>query len=633
MANNDTEILKKLDSITSKLDIAIGVQDPYKQAEAALEEHNAKLQEEKKAKAEVQEPNPVLTSKQKLFHENIAKQFEKVLGVHALKHILEKLNNTFNLQREEAKEKEKTSHVREAKPTEKKTEKLKTKESESTGGILGWIKSLLSGIGIGSILSMIGMSGLAGLAGMKLGPATGIIQFISKYASMLGAKFLTSAATKIIELIVSPFKFLIESFTGDLSKTLEKQGEKVGAGFLAKKFPLLFKFFGKSLKVLKKLPFGLGALISFYFAYDRFNEGDMTGGCLELASGIASIFPGVGTAISIGLDMLNAYRDLSGTTAKEVKSNDMSGWLSEKIKVMQKELTDKFSDNLIFGPWIKAFNAFQKSNWADGLKELGLGSVAAFFESKSVSPPIKQSNVDISNKLGQHIEKKSIVAPLHSAADKINKGDVDAGLADLNLGWLRSVGDNSIDTSNTAAKINENIRLKIESIYKIVDTKVNSFLDDISKQVSSINIGKINFVDNFNKQLASINISGINFVDNISKYTEKVFDETLKTVTSQATDAVSLAKKIAPNLEIVSSLKNQLAGLSQIEAVLYMQKSILEETREILKHVEENTRVSPGGTTLLSNNTSLIREERTYTRNSYINDFKFVNTAVREPIS
>lgn len=597
MADNVTaEILKKLDSIANKLNVATGIQDPYKQAEAALEEHNAKLREEKKAKTELQEPNPTLTSKQKLFYENIARQFEKVLGVHALKPTLEKLNDTFNLQREEAKEKEKASHVKEAKSAEKTVEK-RPKESESSGGILGWVKSLLSGIGIGSILGMIGMSGLAGLAGMSLGPATGVIQFISKYASMLGAKFLTSAATKIVNLIVSPFKFLIESFTGNLSKTLEKQSEKVGAGFLAKTFPLLFKFFGQGLKVLKKLPFGIGALISFYFAYERFNEGDLTGGAIELASGIASIFPGVGTAISIGLDMLNAYRDLSGTTAKEVKSNNMSGWLSKKLEAMRKDLTNSFSDSLVFGPWIKAYNAFEKSNWSDGLKELGLGSIAGFFESKKAAPPIRQSNVDIANRLGKHIEKKSIVAPLHSAADKINKGDIDAGLTDLNLGWLTNVGDKSIDTSDTAAKINEGIRLKIESIYKIVDTKVNNFLDDLSK------------------------------------YTTKVFDETLKTVTSQATDAVNLAKKVAPNLEIVSSLKNQLASLSQIEAVLYMQKSILEETREILRHVEENTRVATGGATLLSNNTSSIREERTYTRNSYINDFKFLNAAVREPIS
>ena len=73
---------------------------------------------------------------------------------------------------------------------------------------------------------------------------------------------------------------------------------------------------GKSLA--KKVPI-LGALLGTGFAIQRLMNGDPLGAGLEFASGIASIFPGVGTGISVGLDVALAARDISGESVPRME--------------------------------------------------------------------------------------------------------------------------------------------------------------------------------------------------------------------------------------------------------------------------------------------------------------------------
>jgi len=61
---------------------------------------------------------------------------------------------------------------------------------------------------------------------------------------------------------------------------------------------------------LKKLPFGLGLLAALPFAAQRAMAGDMGGAGLELASGGASIIPGLGTAASLGIDAALMGKDM-----------------------------------------------------------------------------------------------------------------------------------------------------------------------------------------------------------------------------------------------------------------------------------------------------------------------------------
>ena len=81
-----------------------------------------------------------------------------------------------------------------------------------------------------------------------------------------------------------------------LAKKAAKVGIKGVSGSLAKKIPLL----------------GLG--VGSLFAINRLmqNPPDWTGALLELASGGASMFPGVGTAASVGIDAALMAKDLTG---------------------------------------------------------------------------------------------------------------------------------------------------------------------------------------------------------------------------------------------------------------------------------------------------------------------------------
>ena len=88
------------------------------------------------------------------------------------------------------------------------------------------------------------------------------------------------------------------------SKVTSKVATKTATKVAAK---ATTKAVGKS--VLKKIPFvGLGA--GLLFAGQRALAGDWTGAGLELASGAASMVPGVGTALSVAIDAGTVARDI-----------------------------------------------------------------------------------------------------------------------------------------------------------------------------------------------------------------------------------------------------------------------------------------------------------------------------------
>ena len=92
-----------------------------------------------------------------------------------------------------------------------------------------------------------------------------------------------------------------------------KVGIKGAVGTVAKKFPLL----------------GLG--VGSLFAINRLMQSppDWTGALLELASGGASMFPGVGTAASVGLDAALMAKDLSGMQTGGIVNGPTAALLGE----------------------------------------------------------------------------------------------------------------------------------------------------------------------------------------------------------------------------------------------------------------------------------------------------------------
>lgn len=210
----------------------------------------------------------------------------------------------------------------------------------SASKLVGYIKSVISGIG--NIFSKIG----------------------DNLLKVLDFKSITKTATSVL---------------------------KIGSG-------TIFKFLGKGIKTLaKRIPI-IGAFLSFKDASDRFNSGDTVGGLISIGSGLASFFPGIGTAISIGLDVLNMLLDKKtegGKTSKVTVLKDFFGTIIEKI-------TEKLKD--IFGniiPFIedafKMLSDLAKSKFediknaiSDGAYEKGYDLASKFYNPNLKPPSAKE---------------------------------------------------------------------------------------------------------------------------------------------------------------------------------------------------------------------------------------------------
>ena len=103
--------------------------------------------------------------------------------------------------------------------------------------------------------------------------------------------------------------------TGTIVKNTAKNiGKTTGKNVAKTTAKAAGKGAGKS--VLKKIPFvglGLGAA----FAVDRLRKGDWAGALMELGSGAASMIPGVGTAVSAGLDIALIAKDIGDAKKKQ----------------------------------------------------------------------------------------------------------------------------------------------------------------------------------------------------------------------------------------------------------------------------------------------------------------------------
>ena len=116
-----------------------------------------------------------------------------------------------------------------------------------------------------------------------------------------------------------------------LEEGVEKKGSSI-IGKVAAFFPNLgSKIFGTSGKaILKALPF-VGSAFNLGYAWSDYEKGDYVSMTLNLGAAIAGLFPGVGTVVSIGLDVLNAFIDYNakGTTVEDRNIN--KGFLFETL--------------------------------------------------------------------------------------------------------------------------------------------------------------------------------------------------------------------------------------------------------------------------------------------------------------
>lgn len=140
-------------------------------------------------------------------------------------------------------------------------------------------------------------------------------------------------------------------------KDIGKIGKTIGRG--------ITKGLGKA--SLKKVPV-IGTIMSIWMCIERWKKGDYLGAFLELGSGIAAMFPGLGTLISIGIDLINLGRD-TGFFANIGKSAVDAG----------KATLGNLGENLLMslpaiGPIYgiaKAIGMFKKGDKVGGFKMIG----------------------------------------------------------------------------------------------------------------------------------------------------------------------------------------------------------------------------------------------------------------------
>lgn len=140
-------------------------------------------------------------------------------------------------------------------------------------------------------------------------------------------------------------------------KDIGKLGKTIGRG--------ITKGLGKA--SLKKIPV-IGTIMSIWMGIERWKKGDYLGAFLEFGSGVAAAFSGLGTLISIGIDLINLGRD-TGFFANIGKSAADAG----------KATLGNLGENLLMslpaiGPIYgiaKAIGMFKKGDKVGGFKMIG----------------------------------------------------------------------------------------------------------------------------------------------------------------------------------------------------------------------------------------------------------------------
>ncbi len=223
-----------------------------------------------------------------------------------------------------------------------------------------WFKTLG---GIGAALATGGI-GLLFKGLLDSGHLKGMEKFLGRGLIAGGRQLIKYAGKHLSGIFEKMFASVIKVGGGvALKEGSEFATKGMGKGLFKKIAVTLSTKLGKS--ALMKIP-GLGAIIGLGFGISRMIKGDIIGGLLDISSGLVSIVPGIGTAISLAIDAYSMVRDVKGGGSEKL------GKSGANIKVQ--DFVDKvlikipFVDSLI--RISKAFGSFSTGDWKQGLKEL-----------------------------------------------------------------------------------------------------------------------------------------------------------------------------------------------------------------------------------------------------------------------
>lgn len=374
----------------------------------------------------------------------------------------------------------------------------KSKEKDSSKAKPGG--SLLKGLGI--------LAGLAGLVTLLYGlqtdgPFKGLAKLAAKgLLSVSGfTKMFDKVAKKMVRYLIRLPLTLLNKFTEFLTPLLGKgAGSNLIKTGLTKLTGFLPKLLAGALKFLKKVPF-FGSLISLGFAVSRFKNGDVVGGGIEVLSGIAGLFPGIGTGVSLALDALSAFIDMKAGGSNKQAGDKKLNFIGEFASKIGSRLKEKLIDLPIIGPAIKGITHLVNKEWLKGIKQIAyivpgfelIGALLGDKETGAVAQTVGSglSNVwgwtkELGSLIWEKVKNAPIIGPAIKGFQKIfQEKDFLGGLTllakkitDLRpMKWLIDwiVGpdtvDNAIDSSASAIKNGMNFakELKDPMLRKILE--------------------------------------------------------------------------------------------------------------------------------------------------------------------
>lgn len=236
------------------------------------------------------------------------------------------------------------------------------------GGLSGLLKNIAGVInGIG--MAWMAFDGMFKEGNFKWGQAfkqfDNIKTMLKAFKEVGGIGAGLSKSIKTAQTGIKSIQSIFKTFSR-LPKFIEKLGLGKGLGAATKS---IGKSIGKGLgkQALKKVPL-IGTAMSIWMGIERWQKKDYLGAFLELGSGIAAMFPGLGTLISIGIDLINLGRD-TGFFANIGKSAADAG----------KATLGNLGENLLMslpaiGPIYgiaKAIGMFKKGDKVGGFKMIG----------------------------------------------------------------------------------------------------------------------------------------------------------------------------------------------------------------------------------------------------------------------
>jgi hypothetical protein len=235
------------------------------------------------------------------------------------------------------------------------------------------LKDLLSKSAFGKILSSGLLTALGGLAGSLAlaigswfndGPWKGTMKLVGEIGTKIFLPKVTAILTKF-------FPNLFNTFV----KGMQSIGASAG-GLVTKLLPttgvlgkMAAKFLGFFTPLLKRLPV-IGTIINIGSAISRFIKGDIIGGLIDIGSAVAVLIPGVGTAISIGLGLLNAGRDLTGESKKSTGEQvaNIGSILGKAVDWIKSKIKDLF--NYYFGKLTRGIKQIKSGDYIRGVVTL-----------------------------------------------------------------------------------------------------------------------------------------------------------------------------------------------------------------------------------------------------------------------